>query len=158
MKDIACKAVELFKEKGITFGFAESLTGGMISEMITGVPGASGVIELGVCSYSNRIKAEILGVPREVLDEYTEYSSETAIKMAEGVRRLSGSDIGISSTGIAGPTGALPGKPAGSFWIGLAAPDGSRAWECHFSGSRDEVRLAAAQTALEKALEKLSEL
>lgn len=152
MENIQTRLVKALTEKGQHIAAAESLTGGMISEMITAVPGASGVIELGICSYSNRIKNCILGVPQEILDEFTEYSSETACAMAEGVRKLSGADIAVSATGIAGPGGALPGKPVGSVWIGVSTQEGTRAKEYHFEGSRDEVRRQAAEAALVLAL------
>ena len=91
------KFVELLKEKKLKAATAESLTGGLVSKRITEISGASQVFECGVCSYSNRIKHEVLGVPLEVLETYTEYSKETAVEMAKGIRRLSGADIGIST-------------------------------------------------------------
>ncbi len=102
--DLPQKLVDLLKEKGLKVATAESLTGGLVSERITSVAGVSEVFECGVCSYSNRIKHEVLGVPSEVLEKYTEYSAETAVEMAKGIRCISGADIGISTTGMAGPT------------------------------------------------------
>ena len=81
------KTVEAFKNKNMTITAAESCTGGLIAKMITDVPGASAVFELGVCSYSNRIKTNVLGVPKEIIDEYTELSEECAREMAIGAMR-----------------------------------------------------------------------
>ncbi|MDO5560962.1 MAG: CinA family protein [Oscillospiraceae bacterium] len=102
---------------------AESCTGGMISQLITSVSGASSVFELGICSYSNRIKHQILGVPQEIIDKYTEVSAQTAICMAEGVKKISGADISVSVTGIAGPTGGTPDKPVGTVYAGFVYND-----------------------------------
>ena len=109
--------VKELKNRGLKIASAESLTGGMVSEYITKVSGASEVFECGICSYSNRIKHEILGVSEETLENYTEYSYQTACEMAQGVRRLSGADIGISTTGIAGPSGGTEEKPVGTVYI-----------------------------------------
>ena len=95
--DLNKEFVEVLKKKGLKSATAESLTGGLVSKRITEVSGASQVFECGVCSYSNRIKHELLGVPSDVLETYTEYSSQTAEAMANGIRRLSGADIGIST-------------------------------------------------------------
>lgn len=113
--------VELLKENQMTISCAESCTGGMISQMITDVSGASEVFELGVCSYSNRIKINILGVPKSVIDEHTEVSTQCAEEMAKGVMRLSGSDISVSTTGIAGPSGGTAENPVGTVYLALAA-------------------------------------
>ena len=91
--------------RSVKISTAESCTGGMISGAVTSISGSSAVIELGVCSYSNRIKHEILHVPAEVLKQFTEYSVECAAEMAKGVMELSGADYGVSTTGVAGPTG-----------------------------------------------------
>lgn len=119
-KDIADKldkrvtrVVELLSLSNKSIATAESCTGGLLSEMITSVPGASKVFEFGVCSYSNRIKHSILGVDQNILDKYTEVSEQTAAAMAEGMKRLSGADIAVSVTGIAGPGGGTPEKPVG---------------------------------------------
>ena len=100
LNDIEKKLVKLLKEKGMKASSAESLTGGLVSKLITDVSGASEVFECGVCSYSNRIKHEVLGVSSETLKSFTEYSEECAKEMASGVRRLAGADIGISTTGL----------------------------------------------------------
>ena len=157
-ENIRIRLVKKLTEKRLHIATAESLTGGMISEMITDVPGASGVLELGVCSYSNRIKHEVLNVPQDILDRFTEYSSETARAMAKGVRLAAGADIAVSTTGIAGPGGDLPGKPVGSVWIGISTAEGESAKEYHFTGSRDDVRRAAALEALSLAFQAAKKL
>ena len=105
---------------------AESCTGGMISGAVTSVSGSSAVIELGVCSYSNRIKHEILHVTAEVLERFTEYSVECAAEMAKGVMELSGADYGVSTTGVAGPPGGSAEDPGGEGCIGGSSRKGCR--------------------------------
>lgn len=143
--------VEELKRRGWKIATAESLTGGWVSKRITEVPGASLVLECGVCSYSNRIKHEVLGVRQQTLDVYTEYSSQTAAEMAEGVRRLAGADIGVSTTGIAGP-GGVGDKPAGLVYVGVSTKNDTRTCELHLapSGGEDRgmVRGLAASYAL----------
>ncbi len=155
IEKLSTELVSALKEKELKVSSAESLTGGMISEIITSVPGASEVIECGVCSYSNRIKHEVLGVKNETLQEYTEYSVETAKEMAEGVRRLSGADIGISTTGIAGPSGALEGKPVGYVCIGISTAEKTYAKEFFFGSenSREVIRQLSAVNALALTIE-----
>lgn len=151
--------VRLLREKGMKLATAESLTGGLVSDMITEVPGASEVFECGVCSYSNRIKSSVLGVSEEALVKYTEYSGETACEMAEGIRKLSGADIGVSTTGIAGPGGGTAEKPVGLVYIGISSSKGARAVKYEFGrGSQNErvrIRKLAALNALELVRELL---
>ncbi len=157
--ELSSELVSILKSEKKKIATAESLTGGMVSEMLTAVPGASEVLECGVCSYSNRIKHEILGVSPKTLEMYTEYSIQTACEMAEGVRRLSGADIGVSTTGIAGPSGALEGKPVGFTCIGISTSEKTYAKEFIFgSGSgceRELVRQLAVLNALSLAAEEL---
>ena len=111
--------VQKLKEKNMKAATAESCTGGLISQRITQVSGASQVFDCGVCSYSNDIKHKVLGVSNETLSVLGAVSSETAMQMAEGVKKLSGADIGISTTGVAGPTGGTPEKPVGLVYVGV---------------------------------------
>ena len=163
-KDISVLSEELVKlltEKNMMIAVSESLTGGMVSESITSVSGASKVFECGICSYSNRIKHKLLDVSEDTLRQYTEYSVETAKEMAQGVRMISGADIGISTTGIAGPSGALPGKPVGFTCIGISTAEKTYAKEFIFgSGSgceRELIRKLAVINALKNAVEELRE-
>ena len=137
--DLVKNLVNLLKQNHWKVATAESLTGGLVSKKITEISGASQVFECGVCSYSNRIKHEVLGVSAEILETYTEYSPQTAVAMAEGIRKLSGADIGISTTGIAGPGGGTDEKPVGLVYIGISTPKHSFAKELHLSkGLPDE--------------------
>lgn len=149
MKDIDTATLEntLVKEltdRNMKISSAESCTGGMISQRITNVSGASNVFELGVCSYANRIKNKVLGVSNETLDTVGAVSEETATQMCEGIKELASSDIGVSTTGIAGPTGGTAQKPVGLVFIGIATKESTtiyRAELCHYTPhSRNEVR------------------
>ena len=111
------KTVEELKKKSRPVSFAESCTGGLLAKMITDVSGSSAVFECGVVSYSNRIKHEILGVKNDTLEKYTAVSEQTVIEMAQGVKRLSGADIAVSVSGIAGPGSDSSGLPVGLIWI-----------------------------------------
>lgn len=112
-------------ERGETLAAAESCTGGTISAKFTAMSGASEYYWGGVVSYDNSVKENVLGVSRENLDNYGAVSEQVARQMAEGVRRLCGTTYGISTTGIAGPTGGTPEKPVGTVWMAVATPDGT---------------------------------
>ncbi len=109
--------VKLLYQQGVTIACAESCTGGMLCEKITSVPGASEVFEMGIVSYSNRIKTKLLGVPEEILEEYGAVSEQTARLMAKGAVSRSGSQIGVAVTGIAGPGGGTEKKPVGTVFV-----------------------------------------
>lgn len=141
--------------RGVRISTAESCTGGMISGAVTSVSGSSAVIELGVCSYSNRIKQQTLHVGRDILEKYTEYSVQCAEAMAEGVRRLSGADFAVSTTGVAGPTGGSAEHPVGEVCIAVSGAEGCRGERFLFSGDRELVRAQAAQKALELLSERI---
>ena len=140
---------------------AESCTGGLISEMITRVPGSSAVIECGVCSYSNDIKMKLLNVKQSTIDEFTEVSEQCAKEMAEGVRLLAQADIGISTTGYAGPTGGTKENPVGTVFIGISTKDNVFAYKTNFldEGCKDriEVRIQCANSCLRKVLTVISQ-
>lgn len=152
--------VQKLKACGKKIASAESLTGGLVSKRITEISGSSQVFECGICSYSNRIKHQVLGVSQETLDKYTEYSAETAVEMAEGIRKLSGADIGISTTGIAGPDGGTAEKPVGLVYIGISTQNRSYAKELRlsrgFGDERELIRYLASSHALYTALNELS--
>ncbi len=116
------KTVKLLKEHDLTVATAESCTGGMVASYITSVSGVSDIFEIGITSYSCRIKNEILGVNKNTLEKFGAVSKETASEMAINIRRISGSDIGVSVTGAAGPDGS-EGHPPGYVFIALAAED-----------------------------------
>jgi PncC family amidohydrolase len=110
----------LLTEKKLTIAIAESCTGGLITSRLTDVSGSSDYLERGLITYSNTAKISMLGVPAEIIEKHGAVSEETARLMAEGVRKLAGTDLGLSSTGIAGPTGGSKEKPVGTVYIALA--------------------------------------
>lgn len=111
--------VKLLRQKGLTLSTAESCTGGMLSGAITSVSGASEIFEMGIVSYSNKVKMMLLDVSQEILEEYGAVSQQTAVQMAQGVVKKSGSDIGVGITGIAGPTGGSDKKPVGTIFVAV---------------------------------------
>lgn len=149
------KLVSLLSSSGLHVSCAESCTGGLIAAAITEVSGSSSVFECGICSYSNRIKHEVLGVRQETLDTYTELSLQTAEEMAAGVLKLSHSDIAVSTTGVAGPTGGTDENPVGTVYIAIANKSQILYSEkVNFNPdltlSRDEIRKACTNYCLEK--------
>lgn len=115
----ARETVELLKKHNLKIATAESCTGGMVASFITSVSGVSDVFEMGITSYSCRIKNEILGVEKDTLNKFGAISEQTARQMAENVKRIAGSDIGVSVTGVAGPSSS-EGHPMGYVFIALA--------------------------------------
>jgi len=140
--------VELYRAHGKTCATAESCTGGLVGGAITSVSGSSEVFLGGIISYANEVKMNVLGVPREVLDSVGAVSSECAAAMAEGARRLTGADVAVSTTGIAGPGGGSAEKPVGLVWFGLATAEGTRTEKAIFRGDREGVRANAVTHAL----------
>ena len=132
-----------------TVAAAESCTGGNISAMITARPGASAYYLGGVTAYSNEVKISALGVKREALEKYGAVSKEVALQMAEGVRRLTGADWGVSTTGIAGPSGGSAEKPVGTVWIAVSGRCGAKAEKFCFSSVRERNIGKASLTALQ---------
>ncbi|MFA7402786.1 MAG: CinA family nicotinamide mononucleotide deamidase-related protein [Pelobacteraceae bacterium] len=140
---------ELFRDRCLTLSLAESCSGGLIAKRITDISGSSRYFSEGVVTYSNAAKMRLLGVPSEVLNSCGAVSAECASAMAKGVRLASGSDLGLAVTGIAGPDGGSEEKPVGTVFISLAAADGCWTKRFQFNGSRDEVRVLTAWTALD---------
>ncbi|TET78565.1 nicotinamide-nucleotide amidohydrolase family protein, partial [candidate division TA06 bacterium] len=132
-----------------TISLAESCTGGLIMDMITNVPGSSSYFIGGVVAYSNEIKTGKLKVPKSFLKESGAVSKEVALAMAEGVRRYASSDIGLSVTGIAGPSGATRDKPVGLIYLALAWEVGSVSEQHNFLGSRRQIKEQSAVTGLD---------
>lgn len=116
---------QMLAARGLTIALAESCTGGLLADRLTNVPGSSGYVVGGVVAYANRVKEQVLGVSAEVLETYGAVSEEVARHMAQGVRQRLGADIGISTTGIAGPGGGTPEKPVGLVWFGYADARGT---------------------------------
>ena len=117
--------LSLLKEQGLTLGTAESCTGGLIAKRITDIFGASRAFKGGVVSYTNEVKAGVLGVPQQLLDQYGAVSAEVARAMAEGARKVLGCDIALSSTGVAGPDRDDRGNEVGTMFVAIAAPGGT---------------------------------
>ena len=140
--------VSLCIEKHITFGTAESCTGGLISASVTDVSGVSAVFFGGIVSYDNSIKSGVLGVKNETLSAYGAVSEETAREMSCGARRLLGVDFAVSVTGIAGPGGGTKEKPVGLVYISVSSTNGCIVTKNLFAGSREEVRLQTVEKAL----------
>lgn len=145
--DCVERLVQRLKEQGRTLATAESCTGGLLGKRITDVSGASSVYPGGVVSYSNEVKAKILGVSEDDLYAYGAVSEPVARQMAEGVRKIIGADLGVGITGIAGPKSDDTKKPVGLVYI--AASDGEKTIciECHFDGNRSEIRMQSADEA-----------
>ncbi len=139
----------LLKERGLTFGAAESCTGGLIAKRFTDLPGASAVFAGGVVSYTNHVKARVLGVPEGLLEEYGAVSRPVAEAMADGARAVLGCDLAVAVTGVAGPGPDDRGNPAGLVYVALAAPGKCLVRELRTGGGRDRVRTAAAGYALD---------
>lgn len=149
--------VSLLKERNLTLATAESCTGGLVSQLITAVSGASQVFELGVSVYSCRTKAEILGVSKETLEKYGAVSKQTAYEMAQRVRKIASADFGLSVTGVAGPESS-EGHPAGLVYIALADANTVEVKELNIKPvDRNFVRLSAANELLNMLKNKLKE-
>ncbi len=154
---LAEKAVEKLKGKNKTLALAESCTGGWVSKIITDVSGASAVYQGGVCSYSNEVKMNILGVKKETLASFGAVSEQVAVQMAEGVRKALNSHIGIGITGIAGPLSDNTEKPVGLIYIAIADGNKTLCKELRNSFTED-VRLQNRFSAVEAALNLLGDI
>lgn len=148
----------LLLRHGRTIATAESCTGGLVSARITGVSGSSAYFLGGIVSYSNEAKHRLLGVPDRLLERYGAVSVDVALAMARGVRRKIGADIGVATTGIAGPGGATPTKPVGLVYIALAADDVERCRRYLWHGDRFANVTASAEAALRLVRSYLEEL
>lgn len=160
--ELAEKLVYQLSQEGLHLAAAESCTGGMAAEYITAVSGASEVFECGIVSYANWIKEKELNVSSETLKKYGAVSSQTAVEMADGIRIKASADIGIATTGIAGPTGATAEKPVGTVYIAVSTIAGTE-WkrldllrEC--GNNREKIRRAAVEQLFLLTLAKWKEI
>lgn len=142
-KNLPMLVGKLLIEKNISISSAESCTGGMFAQTITDIPGISSVFDRGIVTYSNEAKIQELDVKKETLDKYGAVSSETAIEMAEGIKRVSGTRIGVSVTGIAGPGGATESKPVGLVYICVVLDEKRICKELRLQGDRSGIRRSA---------------
>ena len=138
----------LLRQKGLTLGVVESATGGLMSHLITNVPGSSDYYKGSITAYSNEAKVKIVRVKAATISKYGAVSYQVAEEMAQGGRKILAADICLADTGIAGPSGATPGKPLGLFYIGLSHKGGTSSRKHNFRGNREQNKLAAAQAAL----------
>ena len=139
---------DLLRQKGITLGIVESATGGLISHLITNIPGSSDYYKGSVTAYSNEVKSEVVGVRKTTINQYGAVSPQVAEEMAQGGRRILAADICLADTGVAGPSGATPEKPIGLFYIGLSHEAGTYSRKHNFQGDREQNKRSAAETAL----------
>ena len=143
--------LDLLRDRGWSLGLAESVTGGLVSGRLTSIPGASDVLRGSVVSYASDVKFDVLDVPRGPV-----VSEEAAIAMAEGARRVLGASVGLSLTGVAGPS-EQDGQPVGTLWVGVSMPDrGTTATMFRLPGQRDQMRQMAVISALDLLRRRLS--
>jgi len=145
---LARTAVEALKQRGWTCATCESLTGGMISSALVGVPGASSVMRGGLVTYQTDTKTLLAGVPAEVIGRYDVVSAQVAVEMARGTRERLGVDIAVSATGLAGPDGGTEEKPVGTVFVGVATAEDAWAVPLALTGNRERIRTLTMKHAL----------
>ena len=159
IRKLAAAVVNDMTAAGKAVSTAESCTGGWVSKALTDIPGSSVVFHYGVVSYSNGAKEHILGVKNETLEEHGSVSEPVVEEMANGVLNLSGSDIAVAVSGIAGPDGGTKEKPVGTVWFAWARRDGGKIRTethlAHFDGDRELIRELAVVHALQGVLDRL---
>ena len=138
----------MLRQKGLTLGVVESATGGLISHLITNVPGSSDYYKGSVTAYSNEVKIKVVGVKEDTINKYGAVSYQAAEEMAQGGRRILAADICLADTGIAEPSGATRGKPVGLFYIGFSHQAGTYSQKHNFQGNREQNKRSAAEAAL----------
>jgi PncC family amidohydrolase len=148
---------ELLRTKSMTLAVAESCTGGLVSDMITNVPGSSMYFLAGLVTYSNDSKIDLLGVSRETLESYGAVSEQVVIEMARGVRKTTGADIGAAVTGIAGPDGGTKQKPVGLIYFAVDDGKAILADRAFLSGDRREVKRSSSRRLIEIIVKSLRE-
>jgi len=146
---------ELLIQHGLQLAVAESCTGGLVSHRITNISGSSRYYLGGVTSYANEAKITLLGVSQETLEKHGAVSAETVLQMARGIRLKLSADIGLSTSGIAGPTGGTMDKPVGTTWVGFSSSAGEEARHFLFEGDRLTIKEQAAQAALQLLVDHL---
>lgn len=153
--DLARRVLDRLTARGLTVAVAESLTGGLLMATLTAIPGASSVVMGGVVSYSNSVKQQVLGVDADLLREHGPVQRTVAEQMASEVASLCGADVGVATTGVAGP-GDHDGVAAGTFWVAVSVLGQTEARLGQVDGSRSGVRAAAASSGMELLLTLLS--
>ena len=145
----------ILKSKNSTLSAAESCTGGLISALITSVPGSSEYYFGSVTSYSNSVKQNVLGVPQEIIEKHGAVSSECVAAMADGVRKITATDYAVATSGIAGPGGGSEEKPVGTVWVGVSSEKGTETYKLRFNSDRKRNIERFASSALHILLKKL---
>jgi len=148
MTNLEQEVGSLLRQKGLTLGVVESATGGLISHLITNVPGSSDYYKGSVTAYSDEVKVKIIGVKEDTINKYGAVSYQVAEEMAQGGRKILASDICLADTGIAGPGGATLEKPVGLFYIGLSHKAGACSQKHNFQGNREQNKRNTAEAAL----------
>ena len=148
MTNLEQEVGSLLCQKGLTLGVVESATGGLISHLITNVPGSSDYYKGSVTAYSDEVKVKIIGVKEDTINKYGAVSYQVAEEMAQGGRKILASDICLADTGIAGPGGATLEKPVGLFYIGLSHKAGTCSQKHNFQGNREQNKRNTAEAAL----------
>lgn len=154
-EELAAAVIQALCREGKTLSTAESCTGGGIGYALTAVPGSSAAYLGGVISYANGVKAQVLGVPGNVLKSHGAVSEQTARYMAQGVQSIVGSDLAVSVTGIAGPASDDTNKPVGLVYIGVCDGKEVQVHEHHFSGDRSQVRTLTIHAALQHVMDRM---
>jgi nicotinamide-nucleotide amidase len=149
LEPLVLDLAEALRRQGLCIATAESCTGGLIAAACTAVAGSSDWFERGFVSYSNQAKTELLGVPEALLRAHGAVSEPVALAMAEGALQRAPVQRAVAVTGIAGPGGAVPGKPVGTVWLALAQPGQTQAWLLQLDGDRAAVRHATVVAALQ---------
>ena len=150
------RVTDLLKQKKLTVAIAESCTGGLIAHTITNISGSSDYFERGIVSYSNEAKIELLDVAEDLLIKFGAVSEQVAKAMAEGIRTKSNVDIGVSTTGIAGPTGGTNDKPVGLVYIAVSTSEETIVKKFQFSGDRLQNKESTCNEALQILLDILT--
>lgn len=145
----------LLRAQNLKLALAESCTGGLVASRITDIPGSSDYFVGGVVAYAYEAKVALLGVRWETLNQYGAVSRETVLEMASGARTAFQADLAVSISGIAGPGGAMPGKPVGTTWVGLATPNGTWARCFTWNADRRANKAASAEAALQLVMDYL---
>ena len=139
---------DLLRQKGLTLGVVESATGGLISHLITNIPGSSDYYKGSITAYNNEFKINVVEVKEDTIKKYGAVSHQVAEEMAQGGRKTLAVDICLADTGIAGPSGTTSGKPVGLFYIGLSHQAGTYSRKHLFHGDREQNKRYAAEAAL----------
>lgn len=152
---LAERVQQVLLDRGLTLSTAESCTGGLVGHVLTEISGSSAYYQGGAVTYSDELKRRVLDVPADSLARHGAVSAQVAVAMAEGARSAFGTDLGISVTGIAGPTGGSAAKPVGLTYVAVADASGHDVQRYHWTGDRSENKRDSARAVLELLLERL---